>query len=53
MPKGRIIKISEEMDKNVRRESEGQKVAKIYLKWINFCMDKTLPIAISDDFCVV
>ena len=45
--------MSEEMDKNVRTEREGQKVAKIYLKWINFCMDKTSPTAILADFCVV
>ena len=38
------------MHKNVRREGEGQKLDKIYLKWINFRMDKILQTAASVDF---
>ena len=41
------------MHKNVRREEEGQKLAKIYLKWINFRMNKILRTVTSVDFCVV
>ena len=41
------------MHKNVRREGEGQKFAKIYLKWINFRMDKISRTATSVDFCVI
>ena len=39
--------------KNVSREGEGQKLVKIYLKWINFCMNKILRTATLVDFCVV
>ena len=41
------------MQKNVRKKREGQKLAKINLKWINFCMDKISGTATSIDFCVV
>ena len=41
------------MHKNVRREGEGQKLAQIYLKLINFRMDKISRTATSVDFCVV
>ena len=41
------------MHKNVRIEGEGQKLAKIYLKWINFRMNKILGTVTSVDFCVV
>ena len=45
--------MSEKMHKNVRRDGEGQKLAKIYLKWISFRMDKISRTASSVDFCVV
>ena len=48
----RSMKMSEKMYENVRREGEGQKLAKIYLKWINFRMDKISRTATSVDFCV-
>ena len=41
------------MHKNGRKEEEGQKLSKNYLKWINFCLDKILRTATSVDFCVV
>ena len=41
------------MNKNVRREGEGQKLINIYLKWINFRMDKISRTATSVDSCVV
>ena len=40
------------MHKNFRREREGQKLPKIYLKWINAPMDKISQTATSVDFCV-
>ena len=40
------------MQKNVRREEEGQKLAKIYLKRINFRVDKISWTATSVNFCV-
>ena len=36
------------MHKNVRREEEGQKLAKIYFKQINFRMDKISRTVIFD-----
>ena len=41
------------MHGNLGREGEGQKLDKIYLKWINFRMDKISRTASSIDFCVV
>ena len=45
--------VRKEKHKYVREEGEGQKLAKIYLKGINFRMDKILRTATSVDFCVV
>ena len=53
MSEGKSIKMSEKMHKNVRREGEGQKLINIYLKWINFRMDKISRTATSVDSCVV
>ena len=53
MSEGRSIKMSEKTQKDVRSEGEGQKLTKINLKWINFCMDKISRTTTSIDFCVV
>ena len=45
--------VRKKIHKNVRREGEGQKLAKIYLKWINFCMDTISRTVTSVGFCVV
>ena len=45
--------MSERKHKNVRREGECQKLAKIYLKGINFRMDKISRTVTSVNFCVV
>ena len=38
---------------SIKKEGEGQKLAKIYLRWINFRLDKISRTVTSVDFCVV
>ena len=45
--------VRKKMQENVRIEGKGQKLAKIYLKRINFFMDKISGTATSFHFCVV
>ena len=45
------IKMSE--GGSMKKKGEGQKLAKIYFRWINFRLDKISRTVTSVDFCVV
>ena len=53
MPEGKSIKISEKNAQKCQKGGGGSKLTNIYLKWINFDMDKISRTATSVDSCVV